>query len=153
VPNGSYSAFQDSIYLTGLLTGETPTYPVDATALAEAAAAELDRDALGYVAGGAGGGATMRANREAFDRWRIVPRMLRDVGMRDHSVEILGTALPAPVLLAPVGVQSIVHPDGELASARAAAALGVPIVVSTASSYSLEEVAAASGAGPRWFQL
>jgi isopentenyl diphosphate isomerase/L-lactate dehydrogenase-like FMN-dependent dehydrogenase len=61
--------------------------------------------------------------------------------------------MPAPVLLAPVGVQSIVHPEGELATARAAAALGVPMILSTASSHTIEEVAAASGDGPRWFQL
>ncbi|WP_346012429.1 alpha-hydroxy-acid oxidizing protein [Streptomyces sp. SID3343] len=148
-----YSAFQDSIYLSGLLTGETPAYPVDSTALEEAAAAGLDAGARGYVLGGAGTGSTMRANREAFDRVRIVPRMLRDVGARDHSCDVLGTTMPAPVLLAPVGVQSIVCPEGELATARAAAALGVPMVLSTASSHTLEAVAEASGAGPRWFQL
>jgi isopentenyl diphosphate isomerase/L-lactate dehydrogenase-like FMN-dependent dehydrogenase len=95
----------------------------------------------------------MRANREAFDKWRIVPRMLRDATKRDVATSVLGTALPAPVLLAPVGVQSIVHHDGELATARAAAALGVPMILSTASSNTIEDVAAASGAGPRWFQL
>jgi lactate 2-monooxygenase len=106
-----------------------------------------------YVAGGAGSGATVRANREAFDRWRLVPRMLRDVTNRSLATTVLGTDLPAPVLLGPVGVQSIIHPDGELATARAAAELGVPMVMSTASSYSIEDVALASGDGPRWFQL
>ncbi|WP_406288468.1 lactate 2-monooxygenase [Embleya sp. NBC_00896] len=151
--DGPYSAFQDSIYLNALLTGETPAYPVDATALEEAAVERLDPGPRGYVAGGAGTGATMRANREAFDRRRIVPRMLRDVGTRDLSCSVLGTHLPAPVLLGPVGVQSIVHPEGERATARAAAGLGLPMVLSTASSFTLEEVAAASGTGPRWFQL
>ncbi len=94
----------------------------------------------------------MRANLEAFRRWRIVPRMLRDVSQRDLSVEVLGTAMPAPVMLAPVGVQSIVNDEGELAVARAAAAVGLPMALSTASSFSLEEVAAAA-AGPKWFQL
>jgi lactate 2-monooxygenase len=79
--------------------------------------------------------------------------MLRDVSSRDLSTTILGTAMPAPVLLAPVGVQSIVHPEAEVAVARAAAATGVPMVLSTASSRSLEEVAEASGGSPRWFQL
>jgi L-lactate dehydrogenase (cytochrome) len=95
----------------------------------------------------------MRANREALDRRRIVPRMLRDVAERDLSATILGTAMPAPLLLAPIGVQKVVHEDGELASARAAAALGVPMVASTASAYTLEEIAAAGGEAPRWFQL
>jgi isopentenyl diphosphate isomerase/L-lactate dehydrogenase-like FMN-dependent dehydrogenase len=105
------------------------------------------------VAGGAGSGATVRANREAFDRWRIVPRMLTDATTRDLAVTVLDTAMPAPVLLAPVGVQSVVHPDGELATARAAAEFGLPMVLSTASSHPIEAVAEASGAGPRWFQL
>ncbi|MFI6980213.1 lactate 2-monooxygenase [Embleya sp. NPDC050154] len=150
---GPFSAFQDSIYLDGLLTGETPAYPIDASDLEAAAGELLEPGPRGYVLGGAGGGATMRANRAAFERRRILPRMLRDVGGRDLSRSVLGTDLPAPVLLGPVGVQSIVHPEGELATARAAAGLGVPMVASTASSYTLEEIAAASGSGPRWFQL
>jgi len=106
-----------------------------------------------YVAGAAGSGATKQANLEAFDRWRLVPRMLRDATNRSLATTVLGTEMPAPVLLAPLGVQSIVHPDGELATARAAAELGVPMIMSTASSYSIEEVAAANGDGPRWYQL
>jgi isopentenyl diphosphate isomerase/L-lactate dehydrogenase-like FMN-dependent dehydrogenase len=78
--------------------------------------------------------------------------MLRDVTQRDLSVNVLGTAMPAPVALAPIGVQSIVHPEGELAVARAAAAVGLTMTLSTVSSHALEDVAAA-GAGPKWFQL
>ncbi len=95
----------------------------------------------------------MRANLEAFTRWRIVPRMLRDVSHRDLSVGFLGLELPAPVLLAPVGVQSIIHSEAEIAVARAAASLGVPFVLSTAASRTIEEVAEAMGGAPRWFQL
>src|SRR3712207_4020901 len=86
-------------------------------------------EAYDYVAGGAGAEDTMRANLEAFRRWRILPRMLRDVSVRDPSTELLGARLPAPVLLAPIGVQSIVHEDGELAVARAAASTGVPMIL------------------------
>jgi lactate 2-monooxygenase len=111
-----------------------------------------DPKAIAYVTGGAGTEDTMRANDDAFRRWRIVPRMLRDVSARDLSVTVLGTEMPAPVVLAPVGAQTIVHRDGELASARAAGALGLPMTVSTVSSASLEEVARASDA-PKWFQL
>ncbi len=82
-----------------------------------------------------------------------MPRTLRDVSARDLSTTLLGTAMPAPLLLAPIGVQKIVHEDGELASARAAAAVGVPMIASTASHFTLEEIAAAGGEGPRWFQL
>src|SRR5690606_9170444 len=71
----------------------------------------------------------------------------------DLSTTVLGETLPAPVLFAPVGVQSIVHSEAERASARAAAGLGLPFVMSTASSTSIEDVAEASGKGPRWFQL
>jgi isopentenyl diphosphate isomerase/L-lactate dehydrogenase-like FMN-dependent dehydrogenase len=107
---------------------------------------------VSYVFGGAGTEDTMRANAAAFRRWRIVPRMLRDVGQRELACTVLGTAMPAPVGLAPVGAQSIVHPDAELATARAAAAVGLPMTVSTMSSRPLEEIAAAAG-GPKWFQL
>jgi len=140
------------IYLRGL-SGETPPLSTDLTTLEEAARGTLAAGPFGYVAGGAGAGTTMRANIEAFDRWRIVPRMLRGATNRDLSTTLFGTRMPAPVLLAPIGVQSIVHPDGELATARAAAELGVPMVLSTASSYTMEEVAEANGNGPRWFQL
>ncbi len=110
-------------------------------------------EAYAYVAGGAGSEDTMRANREAFRRWRIVPRFLRDVGARDLGVRLFGKTLRAPILLAPIGVLSIVHDDAELAVARAAAGLDVPMILSTVSSTPLEAVAAASGDAPRWFQL
>ena len=148
----SLSEYQNEIYFQGL-AGQAPALPTDLSALENLAAGQMTPTAFGYVAGGAGTGSTMRANREAFDRWRIVPRMQRDVGTRDLSCTVLGTAMAAPVLLAPIGVLSIVHPDGELPPARAAAELGVPVVLSTAASTTLEDVAAANGTGPRWFQL
>jgi len=148
-PFGSYQA---EIYLQGL-NGVVPPFTTDAGALEESARQVLEPGPFWYVAGTAGVGATARANREAFDRWRIVPRMLRDATRRDLSTTVLGTAMPAPVLVAPIGVQSILHPDGELATARAAAALGLPMVLSTAASHTIEEVAQASGDGPRWYQL
>jgi lactate 2-monooxygenase len=149
---GQWGAYQNEIYLQGL-GGEVPMFTTDGAALEAVAREAMERQPYGYVSGGAGSGATVRANREAFDRWRIVPRMLTDATNRDLSTTVLGTSMPAPVLLAPLGVQSIAHPDGELATARAAAALGVPMVLSTASSHTIEEVAAANGDGPRWFQL
>jgi lactate 2-monooxygenase len=150
---GPFADFQNEVYLNGLL-GKPPTLPFGWREVEAAAHAVMSPGAVGYVAGGAGAEDTMAANRAAFDRWRLVPRMLRGVpGRRDHATTLLGTALPAPVLLAPVGVLSIVHPDAEPAAARAAAALGVPMVVSTASSTSLEDVAAAAPDASRWFQL
>ncbi|PRX47133.1 isopentenyl diphosphate isomerase/L-lactate dehydrogenase-like FMN-dependent dehydrogenase [Prauserella shujinwangii] len=147
-----FGSYQNEIYLQGY-GGTTPAFTTDATRLEESAADLLEPGPFWYVAGAAGSGATARANRAAFDHWRIVPRMLTDATERDLSTTVLGTELPAPVLLAPVGVQSIVHPDGELATARAAAGLRLPMVLSTASSHSIEAVAEASGDGPRWFQL
>ncbi|HMI81480.1 MAG TPA: alpha-hydroxy-acid oxidizing protein [Solirubrobacterales bacterium] len=140
------------IYARGLM-GEAPAIPVAVAELERRAMAEMDPRAANYVGAGAGTEGTMATNREAFERRRIVPRMLRDVASRDLSTTVLGTAMPAPLLLAPIGVQKIVHDEGELASARAAAALGVPMIASTASHFSLEEIAEAGGEGPRWFQL
>ncbi|WP_219420373.1 lactate 2-monooxygenase [Pseudonocardia nigra] len=147
-----FSAYGAEIYLRGL-AGEVPEHPTDPARLEDAARAVLADGPFGYVAGGAGSGATMRANRAAFDRFGLVPRMLRDTTRRDWSTTVLGTPAPAPVLLAPIGVLSILHDDGELAVARAAAELGVPMVLSTAASHTIEEVAEASGEGQRWFQL
>jgi lactate 2-monooxygenase len=147
-----FGSYQNEIYLQGL-GGTKPPFTTDPNRLEESAGRVLEPAPFHYVAGAAGSGATMRANREAFDRWKLVPRMLTDATERDLSTSVLGTRMPAPVLLAPVGVQSIVHSDAELATARAAASLGVPMVLSTASSSTIEEVAEANGAGPRWFQL
>ena len=147
-----FADYYREIYARGL-GGETPSIPVSVAELEQRAAAAMEERAAGYVFAGAGSEGTMDANREAFARRRIVPRMLRDVSARDLSTTVLGTEMPAPLMLAPIGVQKIVHEDGELATARAAAALGVPMIASTASHFSLEEVAEAGGEGPRWFQL
>src|SRR4051794_16641917 len=97
---------QMELYRSGF-EGRPHERPVGIEALEERAKAVLPREAYDYVAGGAGSEATMRANLDAFGRWRIVPRVLRDVGRRDLSVDVLGRRLPAPFLFAPVGVQSI----------------------------------------------
>jgi lactate 2-monooxygenase len=153
MPTGPERELQ--IYVEGLAGGK-PSVPVPLDLLEQRAKEILAPRAYDYVAGGAGGEETMRANREAFYRWRIVPRMLRDVAKRDLSVEVLGTRLPAPILLGPVGVQQIVHDDADVASARAAASLGLPFVLSTMSSRTIEEVAQSAAKvaeSPRWFQL
>lgn len=151
--SGSYGMERQlHIYQSGV-TGQRLCVPVPLGLLEQKAREVLSPEAFDYVAGGAGGEETIRANLEAFCRWRIVPRMLRNVSHRDLSVEVLGLPLPAPVLLAPIGVQSIVHPEAEMAVARAAASLGVPFVLSTAASRTLEEVAQAMGNTPGWYQL
>jgi lactate 2-monooxygenase len=143
---------QSQIYLRGLM-GQRPAIPIAIEHIEEKARQALRPEAWDYVAGGAGSEDTVRANREAFRKWRIVPRMLRDVSQRDLSIELFGRRLPAPVLLGPVGVQGILHADAELASARAARLLGVPFVYSTAASRSMEQVAEAMGPATRWYQL
>lgn len=140
------------IYQLGL-AAKRISIPISVSALEQKARQTLDPQAYDYVAGGAGGENTMRANLEAFYRWRIVPRMFRDVSATDMSVELLGARLPAPLLLGPVGVQGIIHREAEVATGRAAAALGLPFVLSTVSSQPMERVAQAMGSGPRWFQL
>lgn len=150
-----YANFQYEIYAGGLID-QRPPQPLTAAALQERAREILSPEAYGYVAGGAGAELTMAANLRAFERWEILPRMLRDVSERNLSTTVLGTAMPAPVILAPIGVQSIVHPEGELAVGRAAAARGLPFILSTAASHTIEEVAAAVEPTPqasRWYQL
>lgn len=144
---------QSAIYAAGMFLGQQPEITTDLTALEHRAAEVLAPEALGYIVPSAGGGSTARANVAAFERWRLVPRMLRDHAARDLSVEVLGTRMAAPVLLGPVGVQTLAHPDGELASARAATALDLTFVQSTQASHSIEQVAEASGDGSRWYQL
>jgi len=144
--------FEFEIYGRGL-AGELPRLPIAMNALEERAREVLSAEAYGYVAGGAGAERTMHANIEAFERRKIVPRMLRDVSARELSTTVLGTPMAAPVMLAPVGVQSIIHAEAELASARAAGALGVPFIFSTAASRSIEQVAEAMGQAHRWYQL
>jgi isopentenyl diphosphate isomerase/L-lactate dehydrogenase-like FMN-dependent dehydrogenase len=147
-----FGNFQYEIYLAGL-SGERPAFPIAYPDLEAKAREVLKPEAYDYVAGGAGSEDTIRENLEAFRRWRIVPRMLRGVAERDLSVEIFGTHLPAPVLLAPVGVQSIIHDEAEIGTAKGAASLGIPIVLSTAASRTIEQVAEAMEDVPRWYQL
>jgi len=143
----SGALIQNAIYIAQ----QPPEWPIEAADWERAAEKKLDAGAFGYIAGGAGSEATMRANREAFDRWRIRPRMLTGNVLRDISVEVLGTRSPAPFLLAPIGVLSIAHEEAEVGVARAAKSSGVPMLLSSAATHSIEQVAE-TGA-PRWFQL
>ncbi|MDP8905341.1 MAG: alpha-hydroxy-acid oxidizing protein [Chloroflexota bacterium] len=120
------------------------------------AAERMDRPAFGYIAGGAGDEISLRDNRAAFARWRMIPRVLNDVSAVDTALTLLGTRARMPVGLAPMAFHHFAHPDAELASVRGAARAGALFCLSTMSSRSMEEVAAAADAvagGPRWFQL
>ena len=143
---------QMQIYLEGT-QGKKPAQPVNIEELARKAQEKLKPEAFDYLAGSAGSEDTARANLEAFRRWRLVPRFLRDVSRRDLSVELFGQRLPAPFLLAPIGVQSILHDEAELAVARAARSTGIGMILSTVSSFTMEEVASTLHDSLRWFQL
>ena len=113
----------------------------------------LPRGVFDYIDGGAEDERTLAANSAAFARTTFRPRVLRDVGTVDPATTLLGRPLPLPLVLAPTGFTRIADPDGELAVARAASRAGLPYTLSTLGTRSIEEVAAASGDGPRWFQV
>src|SRR2546421_10280893 len=141
-------ATQAEIYVGG-----ADELPLDPDEWESRAKAVLDPRPFDYIAGGAGGESTMQPSREAFARWRLRPAMLTGNQQRDLHVSVLGASSPTPFFLAPVGVLSAARPDGDLAVARAAAVAGVPWVVSTAASTSMETIAEAMGTASRWYQL
>ncbi len=150
----AFGDYQLEIYLNGL-GGVLPTLPMGFPELEERARASLPPSVWSYVAGGAGDERTQRANVEAFDRWGLIPRMLVGAKARDLSVDLFGMRLPSPVFLAPIGVIGLCDQagHGDLATARAAARTGVPMVASTLSVDPLEQVAAEMGETPGFFQL
>lgn len=143
---------QRTIYIDGA-GGKPPLLPVHPADLESYAAEVMSAEAFAYVAGGAGLETTVRRNREAFERWSIVPRMLRDVSDRSCAVKLFGRSLPAPVFLCPIGVLEMAHPRADLAVAGAAAQAGIPMTFSNQASFAMEECAALMGDSPRWFQL
>ncbi|MCR1783045.1 alpha-hydroxy-acid oxidizing protein [Nocardioides carbamazepini] len=150
----SFGDYQIELYL-GALGGVLPAHPFDYADLEARALAALPPELRTYVAGGAGDEATQRANVAAFQRYAVVPRMLRAPAERDLSVELFGRTLASPLLLAPVGVLGLCTPDqhGDVHGAEVAAATGVPLIGSTLMSDPLEDVAVAAGDAGRWFQL
>jgi lactate 2-monooxygenase len=143
---------QQAIYLGGV-SGLRPRVPADATKLEERARRHMSKSAYAYIVAGAGTEQTVRSNRAAFDRWKIVPRVLRDVSERDTTVELFGQRLKSPFMLAPVGVLEMVDSDADLAVARAARAEGVPMILSNQASKPMESVARELADTPHWFQL
>jgi len=152
-PGSDYVGYQSEIYLRGMTTGETPIFTTNLSDLEDAAAEVLSEAARRDLLAWAGGAAAVRANARALRAWRIVPRMFIDRADRDLGVTVLGATMPAPVILGPVGGQTMAHPDGEVATARAAAGLELTYVHSSLASKSLEEVTVAAPNGPRWFGL
>jgi lactate 2-monooxygenase len=152
-PTGPYGSYQSEIYLAGMTAGAKPIFTTNLSDLGTAAAKVLSEAARRHLLAWAGGTAAVRANRRALRAWRIVPRMFIDRDERNLDVTVLGVEMPAPVILGPIGNQALAHADGEAATARAAAVLGLTSVHSSHSSMSVERVAAAAPTGSRWFGL
>ncbi|CAK1358436.1 unnamed protein product [Cercospora beticola] len=143
------SAYQRDIY-SSFGKPIFSTKPAEWEALAKQKVPEAN---FGYVYGSASSFKTYKANLEAFDRYRLRPQMLVNATRRDLSVNLFGTTYNSPLLVAPVGVQNIMHSDAEEATARACQKLKVPMILSTAATRTIEQVAEANGNGDRWFQL
>jgi lactate 2-monooxygenase len=150
----AFSDYQNEIYLQGL-AGFVPSLPMAFAELEARAQSAMSPAVWSYVAGGAGDERTQRANCTAFERWGLIPRMFVGATDRNLSVELFGLRLPSPVFMAPIGVIGICAQDGhgDVATARAAARTGVPMVVSTLTADPLEQVAAEFGDTPGFFQL
>ena len=144
--------WQTQIYINGF-AGLRPRVNIDLKMLEESARKVISPQAFAYIAGGAGYENTVRANCEAFEKHKIIPRMLCNVGERDTSITLFGQKLPSPFLLSPVGVLEMAHRDADVAVAKAAAQLGVPYIFSNQASRPMEMCAAAMGDSPHWFQL
>ena len=149
-----FGAYQNEIYLAGL-SGRLPQFPMRFDELEAKAHAAMAESLVSYVAGGCGDEHTQRANVAAFDKWGLMPRMFVGAKRRDLSVELFGMKLPSPLFMTPNGVIGLCAQDGhgDLATARAAALTGVPMVASTLSVDPLEAVAAEFKATPGFFQL
>lgn len=127
--------------------------PVSYTEWEEKAKEILAAGPYGYVNGAAGAGDTMKANEDAFKRYRIRPRICRDTTKRSMEISLFGNKYPVPILFAPIGVNSIVHCEAEVPAAKAAASLGMPYILSNVSTVPMEKIAEVMGDSPRWFQL
>ncbi|HZC51590.1 MAG TPA: alpha-hydroxy-acid oxidizing protein [Mycobacterium sp.] len=136
-----------------LLSRQGRQWPVAIEEWERCARDALDARARGYVFGGAGSGGTRDANVSAFARWRLAPHVMATPVTRELSVTLLGQTYPTPIFLAPVGVLTIAHPDGDLAAAAAARDLGMTYVVSTAGSEPMESVMADTPGLSAWYQL
>src|SRR5882672_3417126 len=150
----TFGDYQNEIYLLGL-AGIVPSMPMAFAEWEAKAQAALPPSVWSYVAGGAGDEHTQRANANAFQRWGVVPRRFVGATVRDLSVELFGITLPSPVFMAPIGVIGLCAQDGhgDLATARAAARTGVPMIASTLSADPMEDVAPGFGDTPGFFQL
>lgn len=143
---------QGAIYLRGV-GGAKPDIPTNFIGLEAAAKQKMSPEAWAYTAGAAGLETAMEANRAAFARYPIAPRMLGASGARDLGAEIFGAQAAAPVFSSPIGVLEMMHPEADLAVARAMSRLNLPMMISSQASTPMEKIAEALGDGPRFYQL
>jgi lactate 2-monooxygenase len=148
----SGTEWQKYIYVNGV-GGLRPVVKTDISKLEQQASAHMSEQAFAYVAGGAGKERTVRANELAFEKYGIVPRMLRDVGKRDSGISLFGQKLPSPFLLAPIGVLELVHNNGDLEVSRVASEFRIPFIFSNQASVPMEVCAEIMQDSPHWFQL
>jgi lactate 2-monooxygenase len=148
----SASERQKKIYIDGISGTKSPV-PFDYQDLKSKAREQLSNEAYAYIAAGAGLEDTMQRNRNSFNQWRIVPRMLRDVSQRDISIELFGQRYETPFLTCPIGVLELAHKEADIAVAKATSSLGIPMIFSNQASVPMEDCAAVMGTAPRWFQL
>jgi lactate 2-monooxygenase len=144
--------WQKEIYLNGF-SGRIPVIPTNYMRLEQLAKTKLSPRAFAYIAGGAGHESTLQENTSAFSRYKIVPRTLNDVGVRDSNVKLFTHTLTSPFLLSPIGVLELAHSEADLAVAKASAALGIPFIFSNQASIDMETCSGLMGNNPRWFQL
>ena len=142
----------NELYRRGMLEEEPPEFPVSYDDLRAAAHEAMSPEGVAYVHGGAGREETFERGKD-FSAWHILPRMLQGVESRDLSTEFLGLEFDWPLALTPLGVQSLLHEEAELGTARGAAAMDVPMCLSSLSSETMEDVAAALGDTPKLFQF
>ena len=145
-------ARQGEIYIKGMM-GAKPVVPFDPKKLEARAKEKMTAKAGGYILGGAGTDDTIRENADAFAKYRIYPRMLRDVSTRDTSATLFGIKIPSPILTCPIGVLEMIDDEADKAVGRATAKLGIPMIISNQASFSMEDITAEMADGPRWFQL
>jgi len=152
-PGAPFSGYQSEIYIGGMGLGTRPIFTTNLVDLEDAAAARLPDDAKDHLLAWAGGAAAAKANARALERWRIVPRMFLDRAERDVRTTLLGVTMPTPIILGPIGRQTLVHPAGESATAQAAAAMGLTYVHAASAGTPIEGVLAAAPTGQRWFAI
>ena len=144
-----WTTLQDSIYATR----DSPSLPTNLRAIEVVARSKVEERVYAFISAGAGRGETLERNARAFRDWAIVPRVLHGAEEVDTTATVFGRELPVPILLGPVGMQRIVHPEGELATVRAAKRLGLPMVLSMSSSHSIERVRDEAESAVLWFQF